>query len=129
MTMGPLWYSPYGAHMYGFTWVPWLHFLFPENIVLQVRRDVYRPDDPAQCYEDIRGHLNRLTIRQFREYATRAGLEIRVLRVNPGLDRGIMRPINSFINSLGFMAELCVHSVVAVLDKPSALDSPRAERT
>ena len=31
LTMGPLWYSPYGAHMYGFTWVPWLHFLFPDH--------------------------------------------------------------------------------------------------
>ena len=71
---GPLWSSPYGAHMWGLTPVPWVHFLFPEKVVLGVRTELFRPDDPAERYEDVEGHLNRITVKNSYNTRLRRGL-------------------------------------------------------
>jgi SAM-dependent methyltransferase len=118
---GPLWWSPYGAHMWGFTPVPWVHFLFPERVVLRVRAECYRPNQIVERYEDIVGHLNRMTVGRFERYAVEAGFKIRMLRVNPDKDRtrlGILRPINSVINATPILRELGSQLLLAILDKP-----------
>ena len=119
---GPLWLSPYGAHMWGFCRLPWIHFLFPERVVLRVRTELFRPDDPAERYEDIRGHLNRITVKQFRKFAEKANFEIKVFRLNPGHDDGIFLLPNMLINSLPILQELGSRDLLAVLRKPSMSD-------
>ncbi len=117
---GPLWLSPFGAHMYGFTPVPWVHLLFPEAVVLAVRRDVFRPDEDPSCYEEVRGGLNRITLTSFRQYALKVGFDISFWRVNPQFDRGPLRVVNSAINRVHSFAEAFSHTLSCVLKKPGA---------
>jgi hypothetical protein len=49
---GPLWHSPYGAHITYLTRFPWAHLLFPARIILRARARA-RPNGPvAQAYSD-----------------------------------------------------------------------------
>jgi 2-polyprenyl-3-methyl-5-hydroxy-6-metoxy-1,4-benzoquinol methylase len=117
---GPLWWSPYGAHMWDFTRFPWVHALFPERVVLRVREEVFRPDERVERYEDIVGRLNRMTVGKFRRLAERAGFRIRKFRVNPEKDQkwgGALRPLNSLLNRTPGLRELGALSLLAVLDR------------
>lgn len=128
---GPLWLSPYGAHMFDFTRVPWVHLLFPESVVLQVRAECFRPGQVVTRYEDIVGHLNRITAAKFRTYAGEAGLHPRVFRLNPEKDTkwgGLLRPFNSILNATPGLRELGALTLLAVLDKPSGGGSDRGPR-
>jgi SAM-dependent methyltransferase len=115
---GPLWWSPYGAHLWGFTPVPWVHFLFPEKMVLRVRTERYRPDDPVERYEDVRGSLNRLTVKMFQRDVARAGLIMEVMRLNPHLDGGIFKWANALVNLTPILRELGSFQLLAVLRRP-----------
>ncbi len=74
ITFGPPWYSPYGAHTQFFTRVPWIHLLFSEKVVLSVRNNY--TNDVADCYEDVRGGLNRMSLEKFHKLIEIAGLRI-----------------------------------------------------
>jgi SAM-dependent methyltransferase len=118
---GPLWWSPNGAHTRGFTRLPWVHILFPEKVVLRVRAEYYRPDQTVERYEDIVGHLSRMTVMRFRQYAAQAGFKIRLFRLNPDKDwarHGILRPFNSIVNGMPVLRELGAQLLLAILDKP-----------
>lgn len=114
---GPLWLSPFGAHMSGFTRVPWVHMLFPENIVLRVRSEMFRPDNNVNRYEHIDGHLNRMTVAQFKHHAIHAGFRIRTLRVNPSLDAAPFGCVNQLVNAVPILQECASHVLLAVLEK------------
>lgn len=120
---GPLWFSPYGAHMFDFTRVPWVHLLFPESVVLQVRAECFRPGQVVDRYEDIVGHLNRVSACRFKAFAAEAGLKARVFRLNPEKDTkwlGLLRPFNSLLNRTPGLRELGALTLLAVLDKPTS---------
>lgn len=53
-------HSPIGDHMHGFfrVQIPWRGILFSEHAILRLRRECYRPADPAESYADIAGRLN-----------------------------------------------------------------------
>lgn len=121
---GPLWGSPFGAHMSGFTIVPWVHFVFPERVVLKVRSEVFRPDEPAERYEDIRGHLNRMTVKRFLSLATSCGFSVVVSRINPSLDHGLLKWANHVVNALPVLREPASHVLLAVLRKPAERQRP-----
>jgi 2-polyprenyl-3-methyl-5-hydroxy-6-metoxy-1,4-benzoquinol methylase len=114
---GPLWGSPYGAHMYGFSGIPWIQFLFPEEVVLRVRKEVFRPDEDAKRYEDIRGHLARVTVKKFKDDAIKAGFTIQQTRLNPYKDEGKYKLINAFVNAVPLLHEPGAHKLLAVLRK------------
>jgi SAM-dependent methyltransferase len=118
---GPLWLSPYGAHMFDFTRIPWVHLFLPERVVLRVRQEYFRPDQRVERYEEIVGHLNRITVRSFKKCARDAGFEIQVFRVNPEKDwkwGGILQPFNSILNAVPFLRELGSLTLLAILKKP-----------
>lgn len=117
---GPLWLSPYGAHMYEYCKVPWVHLLFPEHVVLKVRKKIYRPDENPASYEEIRGHLNRITVRKFLAGVKNAGLKTDKLRMNPGADTRssiILKLFNALINHVYGFKELGSFQLFAVLSK------------
>jgi len=115
---GPLWLSPWGAHMWNFTRVPWVHFVFREDVVLKVRQELYRPGETPMHYEDIRGHLNRLTVRQFKKHIQEAGLIIDQFRVNPAQDRKkTYRLPNNIINKVPLLQELGSFQVLAIVSR------------
>ena len=117
---GPLWLSPWGAHMRGFTPIPWVHLIFPEHIVLRVRSDVYRPDNRVSRYEDVDGNLNRMTVAAFKRIAADAGFRIRALRINPILDDRWYASLNNILNGVPLLRELSSHVLLAVIEKPIA---------
>lgn len=63
VTFGPLWYAPFGAHMYHWSPIPWVHLLFPERAVMRARAR-FSPDG-ATRYEECTGGLNRMTLKRF----------------------------------------------------------------
>lgn len=80
----PPWKSFYGGHTNFMTRMPWVHLIFPERIVMKVRRD-YRPDEPpASRYEDVRGGMNRMTVKRFEEIMGRSGLRQDYFAINQG---------------------------------------------
>ena len=59
------WYSPYGTHLNGTTKLPWLNLWFSERCLLNVRNLYPDGSDGAKRFEDIRGGLNKMTVRRF----------------------------------------------------------------
>jgi SAM-dependent methyltransferase len=74
ITFGPPWYAPYGAHMQFFTNLPWVHLLFPEKVVMNVRTR-YRSDG-AQKYEEVESGLNRMSVAKFERIIKQSGMKI-----------------------------------------------------
>lgn len=72
VTFGPPWLAPKGSHMHFFTYVPWVNLLFPESVVMNVRKK-YRSDG-ATRYVDA--GLNKMTLAKFEEIIDNCGLEI-----------------------------------------------------
>jgi SAM-dependent methyltransferase len=64
ISFGPPWYSPWGAHMYFFTPVPWVHLLFSEHTVLTVRQR-YRHDGTPTSYHEA--GLGKLSLRKWEQ--------------------------------------------------------------
>jgi len=85
LSFGPLFHSPFGGHLAEFFrfQIPWCSTLFSEKAILRLRRENFRPTDPATRYEDVVGGLNRMQYSSFLSYVKQAGWDIRFLRVNP----------------------------------------------
>lgn len=78
---GPLWKSPQGGHLEFMTPVPWVHLLFPEDVVLAERRR-FRPEEDARTFAEVRGGLNKMTLARFLEILTSSGLQCVYFRTN-----------------------------------------------
>lgn len=74
ITFAEPWFSPRGSHSDGWTQLPWVNLIFPEHVVMEVRRQ-YRSDG-ARHYEDVEGGLNRMTVAKFERLIAASGLEI-----------------------------------------------------
>ena len=59
------WYSPYGTHLGGTTKLPWLNLWFSERTLLNVRNLYPDGSDGAKRFEDVRGGMNKMTVRRF----------------------------------------------------------------
>ena len=78
ITFSPPWLHPYGSHMHFFTPIPWVHLIFPERVVMNVRSR-YR-DDGATRYEEVEGGLNRMTLSRFESLVEESPFEFEWLR-------------------------------------------------
>jgi SAM-dependent methyltransferase len=112
----PLWKSPYGAHMHLMTRFPWVHLLFPEEVVLRERRR-YRPDEDPKRYEDIKGGLNRMTLERFREVMAGSGLEQTYFEVNRN-ERPVAKVLDAFSRVPG-LREYFAFSVHSMWRRPA----------
>jgi SAM-dependent methyltransferase len=75
------WYSPYGTHLNGTTRIPWLNLFFSERTLLNVRNLYPDGSDGARRIEDVRGGLNKMTVRRFEELTLSApGMRIEYFR-------------------------------------------------
>ena len=118
---GPLFHSPFGDHMWGFFRVqlPWRGVLFSENAMLRVRRECFRPTDPARRLNEIAGGLNRMRYSEFMEHVRATGWEFDYLAVNTFLrDRSIARKLSDGLARLPGIRDYVPHNVYAVL-KPA----------
>jgi len=77
------WYSPYGTHLNGTTRLPWLNLWFSERTLMNVRNLYPDGDDRAKRFEDIRGGLNKMTVRRFEKLARAApGMRVEQLTLH-----------------------------------------------
>jgi SAM-dependent methyltransferase len=58
---GPTWYHPLGGHL--FSVFPWAHLIFSEKALIRWRSDF--KSDGAQCFSEVDGGLNQMTIARF----------------------------------------------------------------
>ena len=70
----PLWKSPKGGHIDFMTPLPWAQLLFPEATIMAERRR-FRPDEDARSFGEIKGGLNKMTLKRFRAVMAGTGLE------------------------------------------------------
>lgn len=106
LTFGPPWLAPYGAHMWFFTPLPWVHLLFPERTVMRVRGRFRR--DGAVRYEDVESGLNRLTVARFERLVESVGLRVIYRRYD------CIKGLNA-LGRLPLARELFINHVSAVL--------------
>ena len=125
LAFGPMFQSPYGDHMWDFfkVQVPWRGVLFSEAAMLRVRREFFRPTDPATRYQDIAGGLNLMRYSEFLEHARATGWEFEFLRTNAFLDNRALRGVSNAVTSLPVVKDYFVHNVYAVLRRVQ--DLPR----
>jgi 2-polyprenyl-3-methyl-5-hydroxy-6-metoxy-1,4-benzoquinol methylase len=104
-----LWYSPYGTHLNGTTRLPWLNLLFSDKTIINVRNLYPDGSDGATRFEEVRGGLNRMTLRRFESMI--AGLpEVEVEQFR-------LRGVKNFnlATKLPLLRELFISSVTCIL--------------
>ena len=118
---GPLFHSPFGDHMWGFFRVqlPWRGVLFSEGAMLRVRRECFRPTDPARRLSEIAGGLNRMRYSEFIGHVHATGWAFDFLAVNTFLRQGsLARKVSDGLARLPGIRDYVPHNVYAVL-KPA----------
>ena len=119
LSFGPLFHGPFGDHMGEFfrVQVPWRGALFSERALMRVRREMYRPTDPAECLQDIAGGLNLMRYSQFLRHAREAGWRFRFLQTNAFLGTGPLGRASNALARVPGMGDLAVHNVYAVMER------------
>jgi len=105
-SFGPLWYSPYGGHMFFFTLVPWAHLFVPERTIFNARSR-YRSDG-ARTYEEV--GIYKMTAGKFEKLL--AGCPLKVKYLSLRASRGL-----SFMLKLPVLRELFCREIVCILER------------
>jgi SAM-dependent methyltransferase len=115
---GPLFYSPFGDHMGGFfrLQIPWRGTFFAERALLRLRRECFRPTDPATRYREIQGGLNLLRYGDFLKYVENTGWQFRHLSVNPQFKRvPLAYALSNLLLRIPMVRDFIAASVYAIL--------------
>jgi len=120
IAFGPLFHSPFGDHMGEFfRWqIPWRGVLCNENAVMRVRREFYRPTDPARCYREIAGGLNAMRYSSFLRDLRASGWRAAFLRVNAFFPGGALDTLCQSMGRVPVLRDYLIHNVYAVLQRP-----------
>ena len=108
ITFAPPWLAPYGGHMHFFCRVPWVHLIFPESTVMNVRSR-YRKDG-AKRYVEIESGLNRMTVGRFERIVAASGLRVEFKRF------GCVKNM-TLLGKIPHVREFFINSVSVVLRK------------
>jgi len=118
---GPLWRSPYGGHIKHMTKVPWAHLLFPERVIMAERRRfaVDGAWDGAERFDDVKGGLNKMTVRRYWDCMSETGLEPSYVRTNvrSGRFAGLLRALSR----IPFVREYFTFNIYSMWTKPQAV--------
>jgi len=125
VSFGPLFHSPFGDHMREFfkVQVPWRGALFSEKAMLRVRREFYRPTDPATRYQEVAGGLNLMRYSEFLRYAAETGWEFDYLRTNAFLHRPLLRGLSDLACRTPVLQDYVVHNVYAVMRRKAGAEA------
>jgi SAM-dependent methyltransferase len=129
VSFGPLFHSPFGDHMYEFfrVQVPWRGALFSEQAMMRVRREFYRPTDPATRYREVAGGLNLMRYSEFLRYAAETGWEFEFLRTNAFLRQPLLRKLSDLACRTPGVQDYVVHNVYAVMHRKPDAESQAVE--
>jgi len=116
MCFGPLFHSPFGDHMWGFfrLQIPWRGVLFSEQAMLRLRRECFRPTDPARRLREIAGGLNEMRYSEFLEHVRAAGWQFDYLAVN-AIDLPLVRLLSNALARVPVLQDFIAHNVCCVL--------------
>lgn len=119
VSFGPLFHSPFGDHMFEFfrVQVPWRGVLFSEAAIMRLRRELYRPTDPATRYREVAGGLNLMRYGEFLRDAKDTGWKFRYLRTNAFIRNRACRMASSLACSVPGLRDYLVHNVYAVMER------------
>jgi SAM-dependent methyltransferase len=125
ISFGPLFHSPFGDHMYEFfkLQIPWRGALFSEQAMLRLRKEFYRPTDPATAYREIAGGLNLMRYSEFLRFARETGWRFQYLRTNTFLKSGPLRKLSERVCKTPVLQDYFVHNVYAVMQRAEARQS------
>ena len=84
--------------------------------MLRVRREVYRPTDPATRYQDIAGGLNLMRYSDFLRDVRDTGWRFSYLRPNAMLQQPALRAISRTVTAVPAIRDYFVHNVYAILE-------------
>jgi SAM-dependent methyltransferase len=118
LAFGPLFHSPFGDHMWDFfrLQIPWRGILFSEEALLRLRKECFRPTDPARCYPKIAGGLNLLRYSDFLRHVRDAGWVFEYLAVNTFLGRlSPLRLASDLVMRIPGLGDYFAHNVYTVL--------------
>ncbi len=90
VSFGPPWYHPYGGH--SFSVFPWAHLIFTERALLRWRS--HYSGDGATRFHEVRGGLNRMTLRRFERLVRESPLRMADFEAIP------IRPVRALHNRL-----------------------------
>jgi SAM-dependent methyltransferase len=124
ISFGPPWKHPYGAHMGHFNRIPWIHFLFREQTVIDVRSRYH--DDGATRYEETGDGLNRMTVARFVELVRASDFTMATLKLIPvkKLTPLTMLPLTREYFTSVVQAELVNHRVDGAQDAATGRAAP-----
>lgn len=114
ITFGDPWFHPYGSHMQFFTKLPWVHVLFSEKTVMQVRTRFRH--DRATRYHEVEGGLNQMTVWRFMRLVRSSGYTVELCELY-----GIKKM--DFLTWVPSIREFFTNRVNAILRKDSAAPS------
>jgi hypothetical protein len=116
VSFGPLFHSPFGDHMWDFfrLQLPWRGVLFSEQAMLRLRRECFRPTDPAGRLREIAGGLNQMRYSEFLGYVGAADWQLEYLAVN-AIELPLMRPLSSALARVPMLQDFIAHNVYCVL--------------
>jgi 2-polyprenyl-3-methyl-5-hydroxy-6-metoxy-1,4-benzoquinol methylase len=124
------WLGPIGAdHADSFMrlTIPWRQLLFNQEALFAVRREKYRPTDPATGFEDIRGGLTQYTLSEYKQAILDSGLQVIAWETNYQLKtrfRGLLYPLSTAISSVPRIGEYAVFSSFGVFAKRLRHEQP-----
>jgi SAM-dependent methyltransferase len=108
----PLWKAPYGGHIRYITKVPWAHLLFPEAVIMNERKR-FRPDEDAHSFEEVRGGLNKMTLKRYLDIIKKNGLEIEYLKINVQNTRLMF--VFNILRRIPFCTEFFTQNVYSIM--------------
>lgn len=128
LSFGPLFHSPFGDHMGEFfRWqVPWRGVLFNEQSLMRVRREFYRPTDPARRYREIAGGLNLIRYSRFLRDLRATGWKAAFLRVNAFCEGGVADALCRAAGRIPLLNDYLIHNVYTVLERERATQAQAA---
>lgn len=115
MRLGPLWKTPFGAHIE--SRLPWAHLIFPEAVIFEHYRRVRPPGKTARTFEEGVG-VNRMTLADFRRVMDTGDLERLYMGTNVGRSRAL-KAVSALARVPG-LEEFFTQNVYGVWRLPSA---------
>jgi 2-polyprenyl-3-methyl-5-hydroxy-6-metoxy-1,4-benzoquinol methylase len=118
LAFGPLFHSPFGDHCgeyYRFP-MPWRGVLFSEGAMMRVRKECYRPTDPARHFGEIAGGLNLMRYSEFLKHVRDTGWRFGYLSVNTFLHRSpALKALSDAVMRVPHVQDYFAHNVYCVL--------------
>jgi ubiquinone/menaquinone biosynthesis C-methylase UbiE len=107
----PPWTTPYAAHLYGYIYIPWCHFLFSDRTLLSVLEQYHPKPRPGRLsYAEHYQQLNRITYKEFLQIVE--ALHFKTLTIKLRMIKN-----KKILSRIPYFSKYFIASVIACLSK------------